>query len=69
MAFGAPAHRIESQIEAIAVLLQIDIHTIHIPNITIISFGGDVWSPQVRLKIIKSQTKVDLGRLRIVHQV
>jgi hypothetical protein len=48
MAFGAPSHRIEAQLNAIADVLDVDGHFIHLPAIVIASFGD----PDVRIRNI-----------------
>ncbi len=39
MAFGAPSHRIESQLVAAARILEVDAEFIHLPNLIIVCFG------------------------------
>jgi Putative threonine/serine exporter len=39
MTFGAPSHRIESQLVAVARILEVDAEFIHLPNIFLLSFA------------------------------
>ena len=39
MTFGAPSHRIESQLNATANVLDVDAQFIHLPSFVIASFG------------------------------
>ncbi|KAG8805550.1 hypothetical protein FRC19_007817 [Serendipita sp. 401] len=68
MKFGAPSHRIESQLLSIAALLCIKLQVIHVPGITLLSFSKHLKeSSAVNIQIVKSSTKIDLGRLYDVH--
>jgi uncharacterized membrane protein YjjP (DUF1212 family) len=68
MAFGAPSHRIESQLAATALILSIDAQFIHLPSLVIASFGD----PDTRTSethFIKSGANLDLGKLHQVHRI
>lgn len=67
MVFGAPAHRVESQLASAAYALCIKMESIHLPGATILSFGH--LDGFCRTKLITSSTKVDLGRLHKVHKL
>lgn len=43
MTFGAPSHRIESQLIAAARILEVEAEFIHLPSVIICSFGPGAW--------------------------
>lgn len=67
--YGAPSHRIESQLEAISVLLRVKLQVVYIPGVAILSFGGDFLKPGAETRFVKAGTRIDLGKLRSVHQI
>lgn len=70
MKFGAPSHRIESQLMSAASLIRIKMQVIHIPGVTVISFKNHVAkSSRTDTCFVKSGTKIDLGRLHDVHML
>lgn len=70
MRFGAPSHRIESQLLSVAASLHIKLQVIHVPGVTIMSFSKHIKnSSAVNVRFVKASTKVDLGRLHDVHVV
>ena len=84
MTFGAPSHRLESQLNATAAALHIDAQFVHLPSIVIASFGDtDVCSSvdlcvtllttrQTRTSethFVKAGGGLDLGNLHRVHEV
>lgn len=70
MKFGAPSHRIESQLMAVASLIRIKMQVVHIPGVTILSFRDHVTaSSGTDTCFVKSATKIDLGRLHEIHML
>ena len=68
MMFGAPSHRIESQLNATALVLEVPAQFVHLPNIIIASFGeADVKASETHF--IKASGTLNLGQLHKVHQV
>ena len=68
MVFGAPSHRIESQLNATALVLEVPAQFVHLPNIVIASFGeADVGASDTHF--IKASGGLNLGQLHKVHQV
>jgi hypothetical protein len=68
MTFGAPSHRIESQLVAAARILEVDAELIHLPNIFLLSFAD----PETRTSethFIKCSGRLALGNLKMVHQI
>ncbi|ORX40267.1 hypothetical protein BD324DRAFT_641162 [Kockovaella imperatae] len=68
MVFGAPSHRVESQLNATANVLEVDAQFIHLPSIVIASFGD----PDTRTsdtQFIKASGGLDLGKLHRVHRI
>ena len=68
MTFGAPSHRIESQLAATALVLGIDAQFIHLPNIVIASFG-DSDTRTSETAFVKASGGLDLGKLHRVHNI
>lgn len=68
MTFGAPSHRIESQLAATAFVLEMDAQFIHFPGIVIASFG-DSNSRTSESHFIKASSGLDLGKLHRVHNI
>lgn len=68
MTFGAPSHRIESQLAATALVLEIDAQFIHFPSIVIASFG-DVDTRTSETHFVKAPGGLDLGKLHRVHNI
>jgi len=66
MTFGAPSHRIESQLVAAARILEVLAEFIHLPGIIICSFGEqDLGSSETHF--IKCGGRLSLGALHKVH--
>ncbi|OCF62312.1 hypothetical protein L486_01980 [Kwoniella mangroviensis CBS 10435] len=69
MTFGAPSHRIESQLGATALVLEIDAQFIHFPSIVIASFG-DMDTRTSETHFVKVQNGgLELGKLHKVHNI
>lgn len=67
MTFGAPSHRIESQLLSAARILEVDAEFIHIPGVIICSFG-DQDSRTTETHFVKCSGRLSLGSLHDVHQ-
>ncbi|KAH7930731.1 DUF1212-domain-containing protein [Leucogyrophana mollusca] len=66
MTFGAPSHRIESQLVAAARILEVDAEFIHLPSVIICSFGdNDTLTSETHF--IKCGGGLSLGSLHKVH--
>ncbi|CAE6443654.1 unnamed protein product [Rhizoctonia solani] len=68
MTYGAPSHRIESQLIAAARVLEVDASFVHLPSIIIAAFG-DPASNQSETHFVKSGGGLDLGRLHETHAI
>ncbi|KAG9002872.1 hypothetical protein FRB90_011297 [Tulasnella sp. 427] len=68
MLFGSPSHRLESQLKATAVVLDVQAEFVHMPNIVIASFG-DFDTKTSQTHFIKVSGVLQLGRLHSVHNV
>jgi uncharacterized membrane protein YjjP (DUF1212 family) len=68
MVFGAPSHRIESQLAATALVLEVDAQFIHFPSIVIASFG-DVDTRTSETHFVKAGGGLDLGKLHRTHNI
>ena len=68
MTFGAPSHRIESQLLSAARILEVDAEFIHIPGVIICSFG-DQDTKTSEMHFVKSGGRLSLGSLHEVHQI
>ncbi|KAG8931143.1 hypothetical protein FRC02_003167, partial [Tulasnella sp. 418] len=68
MKFGAPSHRLESQLSATARILEIDGQFVHLPSIVIASFGNED-NRASQTFFIKVNGSLELGRLHTVHNL
>ncbi|KAK7061938.1 pheromone-regulated membrane protein 10 [Favolaschia claudopus] len=68
MTFGAPSHRIESQLNAAARILEVEAEFIHIPGVIICAFG-DPELGCTETHFIKCGGRLSLGALHDVHLV
>ncbi|EIW82315.1 DUF1212-domain-containing protein [Coniophora puteana RWD-64-598 SS2] len=68
MTFGAPSHRIESQLVAAARILEVDASFIHLPSVIICSFGDSDTSTS-ETHFIKCSSGLSLGSLHRVHTI
>ncbi|KDN52600.1 DUF1212-domain-containing protein [Tilletiaria anomala UBC 951] len=68
MMFGAPSHRIESQLNATAAVLEVDAQFVHFPGIVIASFG-DIDKHSSETHFVKSSSSLVLGQLHEVHTI
>lgn len=69
MVFGAPSHRIESQLAATALVLEIDAQFVHFPSIVVASFGDPDTRTSETHFIKAAGGDLDLGKLHQVHQI
>lgn len=68
MTFGAPSHRIESQLVAAARILEVEAEFIHLPGMVICSFGEqDLGSSETHF--LKAGGRLSLGALHKVHLI
>lgn len=68
MTFGAPSHRIESQLVAAARLLEINAEFIHLPSVIICCFGdNDTMTSETHF--VKGSGGLALGNLHKVHLI
>ncbi|GAA6003791.1 hypothetical protein JCM10207_003601 [Rhodosporidiobolus poonsookiae] len=68
MTFGAPSHRLESQLNATAAVLNVNAQFIHVPSVVIASFG-DSGTHTSETKFIKASGGLNLGSLHKVHEI
>ncbi|KAK2466315.1 hypothetical protein APHAL10511_001957 [Amanita phalloides] len=68
MTFGAPSHRIESQLVAAARILEVEAEFIHLPGVMICSFG-DQEQGCSETHFIKCNGRLSLGALHKVHLI
>jgi uncharacterized membrane protein YjjP (DUF1212 family) len=68
MLFGAPSHRVESQLNALSQVLDVDGQFIHFPGLVIASFG-DIDNHTSECHFVKSKTELALGHLSEVHNL
>ncbi|KAI5830428.1 DUF1212-domain-containing protein, partial [Schizophyllum commune Tattone D] len=68
MTFGAPSHRIESQLNAAARILEVQAEFIHLPSVIICSFG-DQESNCSETHFVKCHSRLSLGALHKVHMI
>ncbi|KAF7301794.1 ThrE domain-containing protein [Mycena indigotica] len=68
MTFGAPSHRIESQLIAAARILEVEAEFIHLPGIIICSFGDQELGCS-ETHFIKCGGRLSLGALHKVHVI
>lgn len=68
LSFGAPSHRIESQLSAASDILDAQAEFVHLPNIIIVSIrNGETRS--TRTYFIRSRGRIALSSLHKVHQI
>ena len=68
MTFGAPSHRIESQLMAVARILEVEAEFIYLPGMIICSFGEqDLGSSETHF--VKCSGRLSLGALHKVHLI
>lgn len=68
MMFGAPTHRIETQIQQTARVLEINCRCIYLPNLMLLAFGDDATHTS-ETKFIKQAGGLDLTKLTDMHSI
>jgi uncharacterized membrane protein YjjP (DUF1212 family) len=68
MMFGGPSHRLQSQIQATARVLEIDLACLYLPDVMIISFD-DAGTGTSQVKFIRQQSGLDLSKLTDAFQL
>ncbi|KZT12765.1 DUF1212-domain-containing protein [Laetiporus sulphureus 93-53] len=68
MTFGAPSHRIESQLLSAARILEVDAEFVHIPGVIMCSFGNQ-FTKTSELHFVRCAGRLALGSLHKVHQI
>lgn len=68
MSFGAPSHRIESQLSSAAEILEADTEFVHLPNLVIVSVRVS-GCRSTRTYFIKARGRVALTSLHRTHEV
>ncbi|BEJ17507.1 hypothetical protein CspHIS471_0609080 [Cutaneotrichosporon sp. HIS471] len=68
MMFGSPTHRLETQIQATARVLEMNVQVVYLPGTMLVSFGDDATHTS-ETKFLKQTTGLDLGKLHVVHGV
>ncbi|WWD18433.1 hypothetical protein CI109_102885 [Kwoniella shandongensis] len=66
MMFGSPSHRLETQIQATAKVLEINCQVVYLPGTMLLSFGDDATHTS-ETKFLKQATGLDLGKLLATH--
>ncbi|KZT30722.1 DUF1212-domain-containing protein [Neolentinus lepideus HHB14362 ss-1] len=68
MSYGAPSHRIESQLQAASRILEVGSEFVHLPNLTIVSFN-DGGTRAFETHFVRASGKIALTALHKVHLV
>lgn len=68
MMFGAPTHRIETQMQQTANVLDVNCRCIYLPNLMLLSFGDDATHTS-DTKFIKQGSVLDLTKLTDMHTI
>lgn len=68
MMFGSPSHRLETQIQATAKVLELNAQVVYLPGTILISFGDDATHTS-ETKFLKQATGLDLGKLLATHNL
>jgi uncharacterized membrane protein YjjP (DUF1212 family)/uncharacterized membrane protein YjjB (DUF3815 family) len=68
MMFGAPTHRIETQIQQTARVLDINCRCIYLPNLMLFAFGDETTHTS-EMKFIKQPGGLDLTKLTDMHSI
>jgi uncharacterized membrane protein YjjP (DUF1212 family) len=68
MMFGSPSHRLETQIQATAKVLEINAQVVYLPGTMLLSFSDDATHTS-ETKFLKQATGLDLGKLLAVHNI
>ncbi|KAF7306765.1 hypothetical protein MIND_00468200 [Mycena indigotica] len=66
MTFGAPSHRIESQLVAASKILEAEAMFVHLPNIIIVTIRH---GQTTRTYFVRAKGRISLSRLNAVHRI
>ncbi|KAK7064367.1 hypothetical protein R3P38DRAFT_3249958, partial [Favolaschia claudopus] len=69
MAFGAPSHRIESQLTAASKILDAQAEFVQLPNLVIVTIRNGGSTASTRIYFIRARGRISLSRLNAVHHV
>ena len=62
MMFGGPSNRLQSQIQSVAHVLDIELSCLYLPDVLLISFDDSSTSTS-NVKLIRQGSSLDLGKL------
>jgi hypothetical protein len=68
MMFGSPSHRLETQLQATARVLELNAQVVYLPGTMLLSFGDDATHTS-ETKFLKQATGLDLGKLLATHRI
>ncbi|KAG8954363.1 hypothetical protein FRC04_011689 [Tulasnella sp. 424] len=68
MLYGAPSHRLESQLVSTAKVFSVPAQVIHFPGVVLLSFHDKV-AKTSETHIVKATTRLQLGKLHRVHMI
>ena len=68
LSFGAPSHRMESQLLAAARILEVDAEFTHMPGLIMASFG-DEETKSSQMHFVKCSSRVSLVKLHKLHKI
>lgn len=66
--FGSPSHRLETQLQATARVLELNAQVVYLPGTMLLSFGDDATHTS-ETKFLKQATGLDLGKLLATHRI
>lgn len=66
--FGAPTHRIETQIQSTARVLEVNCRCIYLPSLMLIAFSDDMTHTS-DTRFIKQPSLLDLAKLTTMHSI
>ncbi|GJJ13472.1 hypothetical protein Clacol_007726 [Clathrus columnatus] len=68
MMFAGPGHRLQSQVQVAARVLDLQISTVYLPNVLLVSFGDESTSTS-NVKIIQQSGSLNLEKLSMMHEL
>ncbi|KAH9971879.1 hypothetical protein BGW80DRAFT_1318981 [Lactifluus volemus] len=68
MMFGGPTHRLQSQIQSTARVLEISLSCLYLPDVMLIAFDDDVTSTS-NVKLIRQGSSLDLGKVQDAYEI
>lgn len=66
--FAGPSHRLQGQLQATARVLDLQVSSVHFPNVILISFGDESTSTSM-VKIIQQTSTLNLEKLSVMHEM